>query len=411
MKKITSLLTALAVSVGLATGVYAENTEEVIVVADFTVVTVPNNASAGESLTDADKQTYTAAGEYLLTLTPALGSEWNVLGLARSGAITEDFENTYYTSVADAVKEKEGVVGKSAADYARVIIGLTSIGKNAENIEGYNLVEMLTKEAIEKQGLNGAVYALFAFDSGDYKSEVNREWLVETVLANELANGGWTFWGTEPDPDMTSMAITALAPYYNTNDEVKVSIDKALAWLSETQCESGAYASYGSENPESTSQVLVALTALGIDVDNDERFVKNGNTIVEAINEYAVDGGGFAHEKGGAVNLMATQQSYYALTSYYRTKDGKTSLYDMSDLAADISVTAAENTIIYKNNGNADAVAVSIMASYDENGRLKNTQIKDALICSGEEYITDKTQGTAVYLWNGMKPLCEAIRN
>ena len=83
---------------------------------------------------------------------------------------------------------------------------------------------------------------------------------------------------------------------------------------------------------ESCSQVIVALAALGIDIDTDERFVKNGWTAVDALSSYGVSGGGFKHTPSGTRNGLASEQGYYALTAYFRVKEGKTSLYDMSDM-------------------------------------------------------------------------------
>ena len=45
--------------------------------------------------------------------------------------------------------------------------------------------------------------------------------------------------------------------------------------MSNAQNENGGFASWGSVNSESCAQVLVALTSLGIDPTNDERFIKN----------------------------------------------------------------------------------------------------------------------------------------
>lgn len=373
---------------------------------------VDNAAAELELLVDNVKKSYVNAGEYLLSLTPSFGSEWSVLGLARSGAMNGDYRSAYYSAVSKKIDETDGAIGSSATDYARAIIGLTAIGKNAENIKGYNFIEKITKEAIDNQGLNAAVYALIAFDTASYESNgISREELVEKILSSELENGGWTFWGSEPDPDMTSMALTALAPYYNTNEAVKTAVDKALVWLSQSQCASGAYSSYGSENPESTAQVLTALTALGINPDTDERFVKNGNTLPMAIAEYALEEGGFAHTLGGKVNAYATQQSYYALAAYYRFKEGKTALYDMSDLKADIEAGIENGVVTYFNSGNKSANGLNIVASYDADGRLNKTETAEIEIEAGEKYQKEIAQGESIFLWNVINPWCDVIRN
>lgn len=94
---------------------------------------------------------------------------------------------------------------------------------------------------------------------------MTREKLVQTILDAALENGGWALTGTTADPDMTAMAMQALAPYYDTDENVRAAVDKALDVLSAAQLPTGGFVSWGSENSESCAQVIVALTALGID--------------------------------------------------------------------------------------------------------------------------------------------------
>ena len=83
------------------------------------------------------------------------------------------------------------------------------------------------------------------------------------------------------------MAVQALAPYYNSEKEysyrnlnsdaasakkVREAVDEALDCLSEAQLPDGDFKSWGTENSESCSQVIIALCALGIDLFNDDRF-------------------------------------------------------------------------------------------------------------------------------------------
>ena len=126
------------------------------------------------------------------------------------------------------------------------------------------------------------------------------------------------------------MALTALAPYYKEDSRVKESADRAVLWLSENQNSDGTYSSWGTVNSESCAQVTVALTSLGIDPNKDERFIKNGKSVLDGLLGFYTDGG-FKHVSTGKLNAMATEQGYYALTAYFRFTGGKTSLYDMSD--------------------------------------------------------------------------------
>jgi len=94
----------------------------------------------------------------------------------------------------------------------------------------------------------------------------------------------------------------------------------------------GGFGSVDGICTESCAQVIVALTALGIDPETDPRFVKNGMSPVDAMCLFAAPNGGFAHIPGDTVNGMATEQGQYALAAYFRFKEGKTALYDMRDV-------------------------------------------------------------------------------
>lgn len=287
-----------------------------------------------------------STGEYLLSQgVPGVGSvggEWRALGLARAGKITSELSDGYYENLVSYIEENGSAKldARKSTENSRVIIALSAIGKDATDVAGYNLIEPLADyDFVTWQGLNGPVFALIALDTYSYEiptaiddaTQTTREELVNYILKSQLENGGWTFFGSTADPDMTGMAIQALAPYYNKNADVKSAVDKALDVLSASQQDNGGFASWGSVNVESCAQVLTALASLGIDADTDERFIKNGNTLVDAIMEFSVENG-FAHVKDSGYNQMATEQAYYALVSYKRVKNGKTSLYDMSDV-------------------------------------------------------------------------------
>lgn len=128
---------------------------------------------------------------------------------------------------------------------------------------------------------------------------------------------------------MTAMALTALAPY-RERGEVAEAIEGALQCLSEMQLENGCFASWGSENSESCAQVIVALTALGIDPQKDARFLKNGRSVLDALCDFVLDDGFYHSAELVEVNGMATEQAYYALTAYARFRDGKSRLFDMT---------------------------------------------------------------------------------
>ena len=147
------------------------------------------------------------------------------------------------------------------------------------------------------------------------------------------------------------------------------------------QNETGGYGSWGTTNSESCAQVIVALSALGINSDIDSRFIKNGNSVIDALYTYYVDGGGFKHILSGNRDGMASEQAYYALVSYYRLIAGKTSLYNMSDVQIaetdplkDVDILINAIGIVTADSQNAIAAA---RAAYDALTDEQKTKVRN----------------------------------
>ncbi|MWV47181.1 DUF4430 domain-containing protein [Paenibacillus sp. HJL G12] len=284
-----------------------------------------------------------------------VGGDWTIMGLARSGIPQPDaYYAKYYANVEKILKEKSGKLHSvKYTEYDRVILALTAIGKDVDQVAGYNLRESLADfDTVIKQGINGPIFALIALDSKHYdipvvkgvKTQTTRELLIDFILKREISGGGWAL-GERPDaadPDITAMVIQGLTPYYASNPQVKASVDRGIAWLSKAQSANGEFTSWESSNSESAAQVIVALSGLGINPDTDARFIKNGKSVVDALLGYAAPGGGFYHVKSGGkdnggakpgeVDLMATDQAMYALVAFDRMANGQNRLYDMTDV-------------------------------------------------------------------------------
>lgn len=294
--------------------------------------------------------------------------DWAFIGMARGDGVTEKQASEYYGRAARYIKSLEND-RPYATDYAKTILGLTAAGWDVTNVEGYNLLEKLTDmNFVSKQGLNGIVYTLIAYDSHDYDIpdaaegavQTTREALVEKLLDGQKASGGWG-WSSEPgevDIDLTAMVLQALAPYYNLRNDVKSACDKAVDVLSEKQEADGTYISWDMKNASSIAEVIVALTALDIDPDNDARFVKNGSSLIDGLNSLAAKGGGYVYDKETA-DEFSTRSGYYAMTAYNRYLAGEKSLYDMSD------VKIRENPVISGDTQNQGTTGQSSQPSRD----------------------------------------------
>ena len=302
--------------------------------------------NADRKLPEAAHQAYERTGDLLSAgNTPEVGSvggEWMVIGLARSGRLSNEMAAAYIQNATEYVKGigSNRLHNAKSTDNSRLILGLTSVGADVTDVGGYNLLTGLADmDFIKKQGNNGPIWALIAFDSGSYEipsaddpnRTVTRETLIEEIVSQQCDDGGWGLMRNVSDVDMTAMAIQSLAPYHES-ELVKEAVERGLAFLSEAQNANGSFESWGSETSESCAQVIVALSALGIDPEDDVRFIKNGFSVVDALCGFYVENGGFRHICDGALDGMATEQGYYALAAYFRFLNGKTSLYNMSDV-------------------------------------------------------------------------------
>ena len=261
----------------------------------------------------------------------SIGGEWSVIGLARSGiTVPSDYFDTYYSNVEEFVRLKDGVLhSKKYTEYSRVVIALSAIGKNAESVAGYNLVAPICDyEKTVWQGINGAVWALIALDSGDYGTEEIRKEYISHIMEREKKDGGWSLSDDEknPDADITAMVLLALSNYRERED-VKAAIERGVKVLSELQNDDGGYISDGKRNSETAAQVLTAISTLGISYE-DLRFVKNGKSLLDNVISFRLPDGSFMHTDES--NMMATEQCFYALVAAERSEKQKTPIFDMS---------------------------------------------------------------------------------
>ena len=240
-----------------------------------------------------------------------LGGEWLVLGMCRLGYdLPEGWLDGYRQKLERYVTDCGGILhDRKYTEYSRVILTVTAMGGDARNVAGYDLTAPLEDyEQTIFQGVNGAIYALLALDSGNYGSEAIRERYIAHILEKELPDGGWCMMGDAPEADVTAMALQALAKYRDRED-VGAAVERGLKVL-----EAAEYTT-----SEAVSQTIVALCELGMPADEK----------VKLLLTYQTEAGDFRHVMDGTADALSTEQAFYALVSASLQLSGK-SLYRMA---------------------------------------------------------------------------------
>ncbi len=305
-----------------------------------------------------------------LELAGTTPGDWFPIGLGRLGI--KDNNAGYLAVIKDRIEERYKQSGKlsaaKATEWHRIALAVLAMGGDPTNIgkdsggKSINLIADGTYDRgkttpLGRQGINGWIWGLITLDSMSYEvpegAYYTRDDIIVEIIKQQLTDGGFALSGKTADADITAMALQALAPYYNSEksytytqrvNKKKVTkavyqiVDEALECLSKQQLDTGDFASWGTENVESTDQVVVALCSLGIDPLTDKRFIKNGNTLLDGILKYRMADGGFIHSftydpdnptsLPDKSNTMASEQTLYTMAALWRYKNGMRALYD-----------------------------------------------------------------------------------
>ena len=265
--------------------------------------------------------------------------EWSVIVAVRYGAkVPDGWYDIYYNNLCETMVKENGILSSTKhSNYSRAVIALTAAGKDITNVSGYNLIDNYKDfDTITKQGLPGAIFALIAFDTVGYDfpedGNVTREILIDYILEEEYEVGGWALQGENPDVDITAQVIQALAPYYGKDENITAAVNRAVEHLSDVQKPDGGFFAWEGENAQSAAQVVIALTSVGVDIRNDERFIKGENWIGSYLMTYYLGGGAFCHTIGLGKDPMATDQCMQALIALDLFDKGEGRFYDFSDI-------------------------------------------------------------------------------
>ncbi len=255
--------------------------------------------------------------------------DWPVMDMAFYGLPDQVDQNAYLGVARNVIKNST-----LATDLERVAIVLTALGYDASGFDNGSgvKVDMIDKIAdLTSLGtMNGYLFALLAYDSGDYTvgGTWDREAVIDAILLTQIQSGSnigaWRLSGaSSADVDVTAMVISALAPYYSSDPQVKGAADAALAWLGAKQSDNGSFA-----NSNSTAMVLIALTCLGYDgdsyftssvVDGLLRFVTADNPDTPDVDESNYIGA----SSNATKNALSTEQGFRALAAYRQYVEGE----------------------------------------------------------------------------------------
>ena len=210
----------------------------------------------------------------------------------------------------------ETYLGRASYTYAAgAVRAMQYLGMDPGDINGLDYIVPLTNTSkaapTSTQDFNSYLYDIASIDPEVWRSrgvdgDMLAEQFITRVLADQTLDGGFdgyygysvatakegeTVIGQGSVPETIS-ALSALASYRD-KENVAAAIEDGLTYLSSVQLADGSFECWGdTPNGAVTLSMLSLMDKLDISID-DERFVKNGNTVADAMRTFYVDGVGF----------------------------------------------------------------------------------------------------------------------
>lgn len=210
----------------------------------------------------------------------------------------------------------ETYLGRASYTYAAgAVRAMQYLGMDPGDINGLDYIVPLTNTSkaapTSTQDFNSYLYDIASIDPEVWRSRgvdgnMLAEQFITRVLADQTLDGGFdgyygysvatakegeTVIGQGSVPETIS-ALSALASYRD-KENVAAAIEAGLTYLSSVQLADGSFECWGdTPNGAVTLSMLSLMDKLDISID-DERFVKNGNTVADAMRTFYVDGVGF----------------------------------------------------------------------------------------------------------------------
>ena len=264
--------------------------------------------------------------------------ESQLKSLADTGSVTVEGE----------AKDEAVIAGKyPELTYAKIVLFVTAMGKDARNVGGYNLIEKMAQKSTYEASSEAYMLdstMLLALDSGNYFPPAGDDYITKDDLVNNIAAkmddsiAQALQWSSV---DSVAMALQPLYKYA-TDDilpedassertAVQEAYAKGIHFLESTQNADGSWSGYGTEtnNVWTLAQIMTAMGQLRInpcsEADGTD-FIKNGMTVLD-------DAAVFVDVENKKVDddLMSYQpeQLLRGLTAVIRAMEGRDSLYDV----------------------------------------------------------------------------------
>ena len=254
-------------------------------------------------------------GEYVPGVEDSSGL-YTVFSLARAGFKADKFYDSVYAKVKaqlGAIKTSTGKFyddtnkkyvsqesilkdGAASQTYAKIALCVTALGKDASNVNGFNLIEKLADKSVYEAS---SIYSrettiLMAIDSKNYELPTGDNYFTRAELVNKTVADTDNQIATSIDWNSIDSAVMQIQPLcaYQTKDvdgvdksAVKKACDKVLNFMYNKQGADGTYGdSYSASNVWTTAQVIITAGLFGIDAATEENgtdFIKNGVTLYD----------------------------------------------------------------------------------------------------------------------------------
>lgn len=263
--------------------------------------------------------------------------------------LSELMKNMMLTSKEYYYKKKKKTLSCGA------VRALVALGMDPSNIEGLDYLKPLTYlDDKEFPRLGDCLKDVDAVDPNVWRARgIDADMLVDkyaaAMIEYQMPNGkfddhyqyvlkqgeDWQTSGfTNKDQvELNADAVAALAPHTD-KEYIAKSVEGAIEYLSSVQLADGSFPGKdGQPDGKATLAVLDMMDAAGISL-NDERFVKNGNTVADGLKNFYIDGLGFV----ASTEVEENMDSLIEMPFY------KSGVMDLSSTVSTVTyLQAAEN--------------------------------------------------------------------